>query len=156
MKYTKVIVFLLLGLCGCIPEPENSNIPNRSVNFLIDTSLSGSDYTLHDDRLGMTKIYTKQRPATLSPKGSYGYSGVIVVRTLDNQLCAFDICCTYEAKQDIALQGSVGDFFLTCPRCGSTFEVGNGLGIVNKGPAIQRLKRYKVEQRGSEKYYIRN
>lgn len=157
MKHAKIIIFILLGLCSCMPEPENTNIPDRPVNFLIDVSLSGPDNLLHDGNIGISKIYTKQHPATLSHYGSYGYSGVIVVRTWDNILCAFDICCTHEAKAEYKLQqDGDGDYFLHCPACGSEFEVGNGLGIVNKGPAIQRLKRYKVEQRGSEKYYIRN
>ncbi len=154
MKSVKIITCLLLVLCGCMPEPENTNIPNRRVSFLIDTSLSGPDYILHDGMGAISKTYTKQRPATLSPNGAYGYSGVVVVRTIDNLVCAFDLCCTYEAKQDIVLKDD--GYFFTCPQCKSTFEIGNGLGVVTKGPAVQRLKYYRVEQRGAEKYYIHN
>ena len=153
---------LLLGLCflllsGCISEPINSNIPYKRVSFLIDTSLSGPDYILHDGMGVMTRIYSTQHPARLTTNGSYGVCGVLMVRTIDNYLCAFDLCCPYEAKAEYALQQQgAGDFFLRCPTCGSTFEVGNGSGRVNKGPATQPLKYYTVEERGGERYYVHN
>lgn len=78
------ILLGVLGLSSCINQPENTNIPNKRVSFLIDTSLSGSDNMLHDCNYGMTKIYTKDKPAKLSMQGSYGVCGVIVVRTIDN------------------------------------------------------------------------
>lgn len=124
---------------------------------MIDTSLSGPDYKLHDGMGGMTRIYTQQNPAQLTMQGSYGVSGVVVVRTLDNYLCAFDLCCPYEAKEKYALeQTGEGDFFLHCPHCGSEFEVGNGTGRVCKGPATQPLKCYWASERGGERYYIHN
>lgn len=151
------ILLGVLGLSSCINQPENTNIPNKRVSFLIDTSLSGSDNILHDCNYGMTKIYTKDKPAKLSMQGSYGVCGVIVVRTIDNYLCAFDLCCPYEAKSEYPLQQEGnGDFILHCPACGSEFEVGNGTGRINKGPATQPLKWYRVEQRGGERYYVHN
>lgn len=154
----KIKVLILSGILflfnGCLIEPENSNIPNSRVNFYIDTSISGADNSLAEGLSGNSKIYTKSEPSTLSPNGSYGYSGVIVVRAYDNNIYAFDICCTYEANKEIAL---VNDgFFLKCPKCGSTFEIGNGTGYANKGPATQRLKNYFVSQNSSQKIRIYN
>lgn len=153
-------IFWVVGLfllSGCISEPTNTNIPYKRVSFLIDTSLSGPDYTLHDGMGVMTRIYDTQHPARLSNNGGYGVCGVIVVRTLDNHLCAFDLCCPYQPQNKHTLQQTgVGDFFLQCPQCGSQFEVGNGTGRITKGPATQPLKYYRVEQRGGERYYVRN
>ena len=101
-KYT--LLLIIVTLMGCWTEPENTNIPNKRVSFLIDTSLSGPDYKLHDDMGVMTRIYTKEKPAQLTLQGSYGVSGVLVVRTIDNHLCAFDLCCPYEAKAEYTLQ----------------------------------------------------
>lgn len=152
-----IFSFLFIALTACINEPVNSNIPYKRVNFLIDTSLSGPDYKLHDGMGVMTRIYTEQRPASLSQKGSYGVSGVIVVRAIDNYLRAFDLCCPYEAEAQYALQNTgEGDFFLHCPHCGSEFEVGNGTGRACKGPTTQPLKYYLVEHRGGERYHIHN
>lgn len=158
MKTAKYTLLLIIAtLMGCWTEPENTNIPNKRVSFLIDTSLSGSDNSLNDSYYGTTKIYTKDKPAKLSMQGAYGVSGVIVVRTIDGYICAFDLCCPYEAKAEHVLQqNGEGDFFLHCPACGSEFEVGNGSGRVSKGPAIQPLKWYRVEQRGSERYFVHN
>jgi nitrite reductase/ring-hydroxylating ferredoxin subunit len=139
---------------GCIPEPENTNIPNTRVNFYIDVSLSGVDNHLADGLLGNSKIYTKSNPSQLSPNGSYGYSGVAVVRAYDNYLYAFDICCTYEADRNVVLNDD--GFFLECPKCHSSFEIGNGTGYVNKGPATQRLKKYFTTQNSGQKIRIYN
>lgn len=155
MKIKKIIltsIIILLG--GCIPEPENTNIPNARVSFYLDVSISGVDYHLADGQLGNSRIYTKYSPSQLSPNGSYGYSGVVVVRAYDNNLYAFDICCTYEADRNITLEDD--GFFLTCPKCGSAFEIGNGTGYVNHGPATQRLKKYNTIQNSSQKIRIYN
>jgi nitrite reductase/ring-hydroxylating ferredoxin subunit len=153
LRFILITCFIFL-LNSCMLEPENSNIPNTRVSFYLDISISGVDNHLADGLLGNSTIYTKSDPSQLSPNGSYGYSGVVVVRAYDNNLYAFDICCTYEANRDIAL---VDDgFFLKCPKCGSSFEIGNGTGLVNKGPATQRLKKYYTTQNSSQKVRIYN
>ena len=154
----KLKLFLLVAICfilsGCIIEPENSNIPNSMVNFYIDVSLSGTDNSLADGILGNSKIYTKSKPSKLSPNGSYGYSGVVVVRAYDNHLYAFDICCTYEVDKNVAL---IEDgYFLKCPKCGSTFEIGNGTGIKSSGPAMQSLKKYHTSENSTQKIRVYN
>ena len=123
-----------------------------TVQTKVDNSFL-TDY-LADGLLGNSKIYTKEDPASLSPNGSYGYSGVVVVRAYDNYLYAFDICCTYEADREIALKDD--GFFLKCPQCGSSFEIGNGTGYVNSGPATQRLKKYHTTQNSTQKIRIYN
>jgi nitrite reductase/ring-hydroxylating ferredoxin subunit len=149
-----ILTSIIFFLGGCIPEPENTNIPNARVSFYLDVSISGVDNHLADGLLGNSRIYTKYSPSQLSPNGSYGYSGVVVVRAYDNNLYAFDICCTYEADRDVTLEDD--GFFLTCPQCGSVFEIGNGTGFVNSGPATQRLKKYYTSQNSSQKIRIYN
>lgn len=151
---TIILVCAIFILNGCIVEPENSNIPNSRVNFYIDTSISGVDNHLAEGLLGNTKIYTQTDPSKLSPNGSYGYSGVVVVRAYDNNLYAFDICCTYEVDKNIALEDD--GFFLKCPKCGSVFEIGNGTGIKNSGPAAQPLKKYYISENSTQKIRIYN
>lgn len=155
MKIKTIILACIIPiLYGCISEPENSNIPNSRVNFYIDTSISGVDNHLADGLLGNATIYTQTEPSKLSPNGSYGYSGVVVVRAYDNNLYAFDICCTYEVDKNIALEDD--GFFLKCPKCGSVFEIGYGTGYVNSGPATKRLKKYYTSQNSSQKVRIYN
>jgi nitrite reductase/ring-hydroxylating ferredoxin subunit len=155
MKFRIIIITCIIFLLnGCLVEPEKSNIPNASVNFYIDVSLSGTDNYLADGLLGNSKIYTQSRPSKLSPNGSYGYSGVVVVRAYDNNLYAFDICCTYESNKDIALKND--GFFLKCQKCSSTFEIGNGTGVPNSGPASVSLKKYHTSQNSSQKVRIYN
>jgi hypothetical protein len=155
MKTRLIIITCLASLfSGCLVEPDKSNIPNATVNFYIDVSLSGTDNYLADGLIGNSKIYTKNQPSKLSPNGSYGYSGVVVVRAYDNKLYAFDICYTNEVNKDIALKSD--GFFLKCPKCGSTFEIWNGTGVPNSGPASTPLKKYHTSQNSTQKIRIYN
>ena len=76
------------------------------------------------------------------------------VRAIDDKLYAFDLCCPHEGKRDIRL--TVDGFFATCGNCGSSFEIGNGTGYVNKGPSKQPLKRYNVYGSYGELYRVGN
>lgn len=156
MKRILFATLILFALSGCSNNtPVNSNIPYASVSFAIDVAVSGADNELREGMLGNSKIYTTTHPATLSTSfGRYGYSGVVVVRAYDDRLYAFDICCTNEVDRNIALESD--GFFLKCPKCGSTFEIGNGYGIVNQGPAIQPLKNYKVTGYSGDRYRVSN
>ena len=64
------------------------------------------------------------------------------------------ICCTYEVNKEIKL---VDDgFFLKCPKCNSEFEIGNGTGRPNSGPASKPLKKYYTSQNSTQKIRIYN
>lgn len=143
-------------LSSCQKKVENTNIPSRGVSFIIDVSLSGTDAHLVEGNVMSSKIYTKTSPAQQSyGTGSYGYGGVVVVRTLNDELAAFDICCPYEVDASVVI-GDADDYIMECPKCGSEFEVGNGYGNVFSGPAAQPLKQYNVTRLGSERYLVSN
>ncbi len=139
-----IAALLILGLASCQKkELENTNIPSAPVSFVLDVSLSGVDNALRYENVGSSKVYDTRHPATMSSgHGMYGFSGVVVTRAMDNKLYAFDVCCPYEVQKDNALV--LDGFFVKCNKCGSSFEIGNGSGRVNKGPAEQPLKRYNV------------
>ncbi|MCQ2336135.1 MAG: hypothetical protein MJ010_03015 [Paludibacteraceae bacterium] len=141
----KYVVFLVVSLLvSCNKSEElNSNIPNSPVSFSIDVSIGGADSELRYENVGYSKLFNTTHPAAMSAgHGRYGYSGVVVTRAMDNKLYAFEACCPYECKKEISL--NVDGYFLKCGKCGSSFEVGNGSGRVNKGPASQPLKIYNV------------
>ncbi len=139
-----IIVLVVLSLASCQKkEPENTNIPSAPVGFVLDVSLSGVDNALRYENVGASKLYDTKHPAAMSAgNGRYGFSGVVVTRAMDNKLYAFDACCPYEVKKDIVLV--LDGFFVKCDKCGSSFEIGNGSGRINKGPAEQPLKKYNV------------
>lgn len=157
MKKTIFITTLLsaLLLSGCNNKEENTSVPYALVSFDIDVSMAGADNQLRDGMAGNSKVFDDKHPAARSAGyGRYGVSGVVVVRALDNQLYAFDLCCPHEGKKEIAL---VSDgFFVNCNNCGSSFEIGNGTGYVNKGPSKQPLKRYNVYRSYGELYRVAN
>ncbi|MBO4369770.1 MAG: hypothetical protein J5808_00220 [Paludibacteraceae bacterium] len=157
MKANRHLIFLsalLLGFGGCSTREEASSVPFGNVMFVIDTAVSGTDSALRDGMLGNARLYTAKTPSSLSPLGSYGYSGVIVVRAYDNMLYAFDACCPHECRKDVAV--TLDGYFAVCPQCGSNFEIGNGSAIPSKGPATERLKAYRVSDYGNSRYRIFN
>lgn len=149
-----LLLWSVLLLTGCSAEPENTNIPGAPVSFIIAPTPAGADNTLAVD--GNARLYDATHPAVLSAGyGRYGYAGVIVVRAYDGALYAFDACCTYEAEKSAQL---VPDGYLaTCPKCGSSFAIGDGSGYALPGAkAEQPLKRYKAYPNGSNEYRIIN
>lgn len=157
MKRTLFIatVFFAMLLSGCNNRVDNTSVPYAVVNFQIDVSMAGSDNQLREGMAGNSKVFDELHPAFHSAAyGSYGVSGVVVVRAIDDKLYAFDLCCPHEGKRDIRL--AVDGFFATCGNCGSSFEIGNGTGYVNKGPSKQPLKRYNVYGSYGELYRVGN
>jgi len=157
VKYiTYILVSLLaLMLTACNGVVENKSIPAAGVSFRIDVSSTGTDSRLMDGNTCDPQLYDKEHPAVMSyGNGQYGYSGVVVVRGVDNVLYAFDRCCPYEAKREIKL--NLDYYYLTCPACGSQFSIGNGSGYVNKGPAVEPLKTYHVYKNGTDIYRVTN
>lgn len=157
LKHTFFLVAITaaLALTSCNNKVENTSVPYALVSFNIDVSMAGSDNQLREGLTGNSKVYDDLHPAARSAGyGRYGCGGVVVVRALDDQLYALDLCCPYEGKKGINL--TVDGFFATCGNCGSSFEIGNGTGYVNKGPSKQPMKTYKVYRQVGELYGVTN
>ena len=139
---------------GCSGEPENTNIPNAPVSFVIAPTLDGADNALAVS--GNARLYDSTHPAVLSAGYErYGYAGVLVIRAYDGELYAFDACCTYEVSKEAQLMPD--GYLATCPLCHSSFEIGNGSGYpMQHATASQRLKRYRVYAYGSNQYKVTN
>ncbi len=130
---------LLLGLLfGC--NTNTTTIPlapvQLQVNLLQATNLTA---------IGSTESYI-----TPSTGLEYlGYGGILVVHTLSDNYCAFDLACPYEAQQTVRVVVQP-DLTAKCPVCGSVYRIMDGTGWPISGPTRHKLKQYNVYPNGYE------
>lgn len=71
------------------------------------------------------------------------YVGVV---NIDGAFFAFTDTCPHDGAS-LSL-GSIEDKVLTCPKDGSQFDLSSG--NVLKGPALKRIRTYRIQVRGEE------
>lgn len=144
LKQCLICLICLLFVTGCGKEESVNTIPWSSVNFKIDASASGQDHTLSVPN--NYKIFTR---ADIRLAGeAVGFSGLLVycspifdTNTGFYKLCVFDLCCPHESERNtiISMQS---DGTAKCARCGSVYDIINGLGNVISGPSDKKLQMY--------------
>jgi len=72
-----------------------------------------------------------------------GYGGIVLVKAYDGQYYAFDLSCPVEASSTIRV-GKADALMVTCPVCGETYYLGDGLGVPQKGISQFTLLRYRT------------
>jgi nitrite reductase/ring-hydroxylating ferredoxin subunit len=84
-----------------------------------------------------------------------GYGGVLVYHGLNNasttSYYAFDISCPHEANRSVIVEVDDAGIYAICPKCGSKYELLNGIGNPVSGPSQQEgyyLKPYTVSTNG--------
>ena len=91
-----------------------------------------------------------------------GFGGVLVYHGLSSNgtgaFFAFDAACPHEASANVIVEVDESAVYAICPKCGSKFELLNGIGNPVEGPCAeekQALKQYVVDTNGN-KIYIHN
>lgn len=85
--------------------------------------------------------------------GQYTYSGDPVA---DPPL-AYDLACPVERRADVRIAVESGKLCARCSRCGSTYDIFQGLGAPLSGPAYDHgygLRRYRVVPGGGGRYLL--
>jgi nitrite reductase/ring-hydroxylating ferredoxin subunit len=130
------LLFLAL-LFGC--ATDTSTIPlapvSLQINLLQVTNLTA---------IGATESYITA--STTSEE--LGYGGLLVVHTLNDTYCAFDLSCSYEALQTVRVEVQ-SDLTAKCPVCGSVYRIMDGTGWPISGPSRHKLKQYHVYPDGN-------
>lgn len=96
------------------------------------------------------KIFTKEN--TNQYQANFGLGGVLVYNGFSNNggsqnvYYAFDAACPYEASSNVKVEVQDGTFAV-CPKCGSKYDISNGLGNPIEGPATKVLQQYYVNQK---------
>lgn len=138
MRRSIFILFfiLLLSVVSCIDEASRFTVPYSRVFFQIDVNGLDSDLTFFGH-----KTFTQGR--TVGEQTGYG--GLLVFRTTESNIFAYDLCCPYEDNREIKVKPT-DNGKAVCPECGSVFVTMYGLGTAESGPADESLQRYTVRK----------
>lgn len=137
----KRFLFCLLILLAFSCSKIETNVPYAPVYLRLDLRYEDKDL------VGSTKH--KEFTTGRKPGEAVGVSGILVVCGLDNNYYAFDLCCPHEANRNIRV---VPDDLCqaTCPKCGTVYSTGYGVGNPSSGVSKYSLTRYNVTSNGQE------
>lgn len=120
------------------------------------------DLTFQDRALKEMQAYKIYTQSNIDQDGERtGFGGVLVYHGLNNNggageaYYAFDAACPYEAQVNIKVEVDENRIYAICPKCGSKYEILNGIGNPIEGPSKNYLQQYPVTPMGN-KLYIRN
>lgn len=139
----KVLFFLLL--CFSCESEYFSRIPDYPVALELDINLTDRELI---EPLG-SKTFTTKRLI----RDYLGYGGILVFHGIDG-FYAYDLACPYEAKSTIRVS-VYNSIQAKCPQCGSIFNISDGTGAPQSGPARENgyyMRRYTVSQNSGTLY----
>jgi nitrite reductase/ring-hydroxylating ferredoxin subunit len=156
MNYTRIIACLLFITISSCDKTYVSNIPNYPVFLELDLRFEDRDLV----PIQAYKIFTSQNINQAVERTGYG--GVLVYHGLNNMgsdsYYAFDISCPHEANRSVVVAVDDAGIYAICPKCGSKYELLNGIGNPVSGPSQQEgyyLKPYIVSA-SSDRIIVRN
>jgi nitrite reductase/ring-hydroxylating ferredoxin subunit len=145
--YTRITVCLLFITISSCDKTYVSNIPDFPVYLEVDLRYEDKDLV----PIQAYKIFTSKRKDIERT----GYGGVLVYHGLNNMgstsYYAFDISCPHEATKSVVVAVDNDKIYAVCPKCGSKYELLNGIGNPISGPSQQEgyyLKPYTVSTNG--------
>jgi nitrite reductase/ring-hydroxylating ferredoxin subunit len=121
------------------------------------------DLRFEDKNLVPIQAYTVFTPQNINQAlEKTGYGGVLVYHGLNNTATtsyyAFDASCPHEASRTTVITVDKDHIYAICPKCGSKYELLNGIGNPVSGPSLQEgyyLKSYHVSVNG-DRITVRN
>lgn len=143
--YVGILILALIGLTGCEDTTIKSSVPTAPVQLTINTEaglyvhfvpanvgealiVDGAGYHFHGQTIPLTST------------DYYGYSGVLIYITQDQQYAAFDLCCPHCKKRAVPCR--LDGFYLVCPTCDEHYDVSHGYGTPIKGVSKEALRKY--------------
>lgn len=145
-----ILLMLSLSFVSC--TDDESLLPKKYVYLELD--LTFRDKVLKDV-LGH-KTYINQGTDFVAGKEYAGYGGVLVVNTILGGLRAFDMACPSEAVSNIRVEVDDLGLNATCPKCSTTYEIGeSGTGGATNAKKL-KLTRYYITSKGNNKYIVSN
>lgn len=147
MRANKIFFIAFISafwLVACVEEESKFTLPYSKVYFQIDINGIDSDLTPFG-----YKAFTK--PRVIGEQ--VGYGGLLIFRTVQDEIFAYDLSCPYEKERTVTVHPE-SNGQAVCKTCGSSFvimygrvEAGvimQGLGTPLKGPATSHLQSYPV------------
>ena len=137
-------LLILFTLLSCADTIE-TRIPYRIVSLELDL-------TYQDKALNAIQAYKIYTQANIDQdREQTGFGGVLVYHGLSSNGTA----CPHEASANVIVEVDESAVYAICPKCGSKFELLNGIGNPVEGPCAeekQALKQYVVDTNGNKIY----
>ncbi|MDO5664376.1 MAG: hypothetical protein Q4G63_03840 [Bacteroidia bacterium] len=132
-----VLIFTVsLLIASCVNEAPRFTIPYSRVFFQIDVNGLDSDLSFFG-----SKTFTQGR--TIGEQ--IGYGGLLVFRTTEGDIFAYDLCCPYEDNREVKVKPT-DNGKAVCSKCGSVYITMYGLGTAESGSSNQSLQTYTVRK----------
>lgn len=131
-----LILLAILWITSCVEEENPYTIPYSRVYFQIDINGLDSDLSFFSH-----KLFTQ--PRTVGE--STGYGGLLIFRSHQGEISAYDLSCPHEKNKDIRVEPK-NNGKAVCPECESVFVTMYGLGTCESGPSQNPLQKYNVRQ----------
>ncbi len=143
IKILYVFTLVLLLFIGC--EDEQKPFPYVYIDVTFDIGTELGNLAIGE--------YIFLGSEDCSDAENCGYGGLIIYRSGQDIYQAFDRACPTRPEEKCILEPFEGDEsnnLLSCPCCGSLFDLGDS-GRTIQGPAATRgLKQYEAYKKGSQ------
>ncbi|MDE6555511.1 MAG: hypothetical protein K2K55_00940 [Duncaniella sp.] len=165
----KPLALLLLFICSAIisgcRSVDDDRIPYADVRLTFRTVGEWNIYGLKGDAATAGRyIFSPVAPYIKEPADfpytsldRTGFGGILLVADVVGDLHAFDLACPVDVPRISRLVIDNENLCVSCPDCGSTYEVFSNPGMPRSGPAATQgysLKRYHVSSGGAMEYRI--
>ena len=138
------IIAVMWCLTGCNDTVLTSSVPQAPVQLTLNTE-AGEYVHFVTANIGEYIIVDGEgyhyhgKTLPLSSTDYFGYSGVIIYITQEQQYAAFDLCCPHCVRRaPCALDG----FFVVCPICGERYDISHGYGTPTQSISNEALRKY--------------
>lgn len=131
-------------------QTEHSYFPSYPVYLELDLTFEDKEL----NGVMAYKEYILGKTSGLGATERTGLGGVLVYHSGDGYF-AYDLSCPNETQASVRVEMDENGIYAVCPKCGSTYNVFEGYGRLEKGPATRGLKQYQTALSGT-KLYVTN
>ncbi len=146
----KFISLLILFCALSCTQTEHSYFPSYPVYLELDLTFEDKDL----NGVMAYKEYILGKTSGLGATERTGLGGVLVYHSVDGYF-AYDLSCPNETQASVRVEMDENGINAVCPKCGSTYNIFEGYGRLEKGPATRGLKQYQTALSGT-KLYVTN
>ena len=148
MRYSRAYIILaLLLLTACEDTTFRSSVPTRPVQLAINTA-AGMYVHFVRENIGACVVvdpngyHFNGQTLPLTPTDYYGFAGVVIIVTNDQNYAAFDLACPHCLSQMHPCE--IDGCFAVCPICGEKYDLSFGYATPMKGFSKEALRKYNT------------
>ena len=134
----------MLSLTACGDTVLSSAVPKSPVQLMINTEAGEYVHFIPANTgehiiVDAAGYHYHNKTLPLGSNDYFGYAGVLIYITQDQQYAAFDLCCPHCLKRQAC---TLDGFFVVCPICGEKYDVSHGYGTPTEAISKEALRKY--------------